>query len=364
MFGRMDRGGAETMIMGIYRNINRNKMQFDFVVHTDDVCSYDNEIKRLGGRIFHIPRFNGRNIFEYKKSWKKLLSEHPEWRIVHGHIRSTAFIYLKIAKRFGLFSIVHSHSTSTESGFQGKMKSILQYRLRGKANFYMACSRESGEWLFGKSICNSDKFLVIKNSIDVSNFIFNKQIRETMRRKLALNDYFVIGHVGRFIDVKNHFYLIDIFCEILKICENSKLILVGDGILKDDVLHYAQSKQISDNVIMLGTREDVNTLLNAFDIFLLPSKYEGVPLVLIEAQASGLVTFTSDSVISEEVSVTPLLNSVKLSDPPIEWANRIIKYKDGYTRENWLTEICNAGYDSKSNAAFLYNFYVSCISRF
>ena len=204
VFAQMNRGGAETMIMNLYRMIERSQIQFDFIVHTNEECAYDNEIRSLGGRIYRVPRYNGKNHFEYIKSWNKFFKTHPNYKIIHGHVRSTASIYLKIAKKFGLVTIAHSHSTSSGTGFSSIVKNILQYPIRNIADYLFACSEQSGEWLFGKNASKRNNFVILKNSIDVKKFVFNERVRFEKRKELKIDDKFVIGHIGRFIPSKNH----------------------------------------------------------------------------------------------------------------------------------------------------------------
>lgn len=357
VFGKMNRGGAETMIMNLYHNIDRSKVQFDFIIHTNEFCDYDCEISSLGGKIYRVPRYNGKNYFIYKESWNNFFQKHTEYKIIHGHVRSTASIYLKIAKKYGLITISHSHSTSSGSGFPAIVKNILQYPIRFTADYLFACSKSAGEWLFGKKACQSDNFFVLKNAIDTAKFTFDKNIRIQKRKELKIEDKFVIGHVGRFTTVKNHIFLIDVFRAFHDKNAKSVLLLVGDGELRQSIEKKVRDLGLSDNVIFTGVRSDIPDLLQAMDVFLFPSLYEGLPVTLIEAQASGIKCFVSDSV-TEEVKITNQVEFVSLEQSPENWAEEILKYEDGYDRKDTYQEICNAGYDIKDNARWLQEFYL------
>ena len=272
VFGCMNRGGAESMIMELYRHIDRSRIQFDFVVHTTEKCAYDDEILSLGGRIFSVPSFTVKNAFLYKKAWKKLLTTHEEWRIVHGHVRSTASIYLPIAQEYHRYTIAHSHSISSGKGFSSIIKNILQKRI--KADYYMACSNAAGKWLFGDKIVNSDNYHVLPNAIDVSKYKYNEDIRKKVRQEYSCEDAILIGHVGSFYDVKNHSYLIKVFTCIKEKESDAKLMLVGGGYLLQEIKNQVKELGIEDSVIFTGVKSNVNELLQAMDVFVFPSKYE------------------------------------------------------------------------------------------
>lgn len=362
VLGRTDRGGAETMIMNVYRNIDRSKVQFDFVIHTDDVCDFDDEILSLGGQIFHLPRFRGKNYFAYKKAWKQLLLCHPEWKIIHGHVRSTASIYLKIAHKLGRITIAHSHSISSGSGFSAFVKNVLQYPIRFVSDYFLACSDIAGEWLFGKKVCAGDKYFTFHNAIQLNDFTYNAKVREELRRKLCLDGKFVVGHVGRFEPPKNHSFLLDVFNCIAKKRDDAVLVLVGTGSLVENIKQKAQSLGLSDKVIFLGLRNDANMLLQAFDFFLFPSAFEGLGIALVEAQAAGLHALTSDKVVPKEAQVTDLLCYLPLDASPEIWAEKVLSYADGYERCDTSKEIAKKGYDIKQSAKWLSDFYLKILN--
>jgi glycosyltransferase involved in cell wall biosynthesis len=271
VFAQMNKGGAETMVMNMYRNIDRSKIQFDFVVHTEEECTFDNEIVQLGGRIYRVPRYIGRNHLAYTRAWNTFFRNNSEYKIIHGHVRSTASIYLKIAKKYGLKTIAHSHNTSSGNNLVALTKNILQFPLRNIADYLFACSKRAGEWLFGENINYRDNYYILKNAINTHEYIFNEEIRLRKRQELGLKDRFVVGHVGRFNKQKNHKFLIDIFKSIHELDDNSVLILAGSGPLKSKIEKKVNSLNLSDSVLFLGVRSDVRELLQAMDVFLFPS---------------------------------------------------------------------------------------------
>jgi glycosyltransferase involved in cell wall biosynthesis len=357
VFARMDRGGAETMIMNLYRNMNRSEVQFDFVVHTNDHCSFDDEIKELGGKIFRIPAYQGRNHLSYKKSWEAFFKTHPEYKIIHGHLRSTASIYLKIAKKYGLVTIAHSHSTSSGTGLPALIKNTLQYPIRYIGDFLFACSQAAGIWLFGEKACKRENFYLLNNAIDSNKFIVNETLRRDKREEIQIQDKFVIGHVGRFNYPKNHEFLIDIFKAIHDKESNSVLMLVGDGELRKKIENKVAVLGLTNSVIFTGLRHDIPELLQAMDVILFPSLYEGLPVTIIEAQAAGLPCVISDQ-ITTEVQISDLITSISLKEPPERWAETVLSYLGQSYRKNTYSEIAKAGYDIKQTSKWLQNFYL------
>lgn len=217
VLGGLNRGGAETMVMNVYRNIDRSKIQFDFIIHTTEKCDYEDEIKNLGGEIYRVPRYNGKNHIVYKNVWHKFFRLHSEYKIIHGHLRSTAAIYLNIAKKYKLKTIAHSHNTSSGSGVAAVIKNVMQIPIRYIADYLFACSDDAGKWLFGKNVINNKKYRIIENSIDCDSYMYNDHLRNNMRKSLDLNDKYVIGHVGRFNIQKNHEFLLEVFLNCKKV---------------------------------------------------------------------------------------------------------------------------------------------------
>lgn len=361
VFGELNRGGAETMVMNIYRNIDRNRVQFDFIVHTKKKGSYEEEIHQLGGNIYRVPKYEGYNHIDYKKKWELFLQSHDEFKIIHGHVRSTASIYLKVAKKKGLITIAHSHSTSNGSGLTAIVKDIFQKPIKKIADYFFAASEESGKWLFGDKIIESDNFFIVKNAIQTTDFSFDVDLRKQIRDKYKVSDSLVFGHVGRFTEAKNHEFLIQVFNEVKDRNSQALLWLIGVGELENRVKKLVAELELEGSVFFFEERTDVNELMQAMDIFIFPSIFEGLGIVAIEAQASGLLTIVSDN-IPEEADITDLFKRFSLNDSPQKWAKRILKFESIQNREGYSTEIANAGFDIENVAHKIEGFYLECYS--
>lgn len=323
--GTMNIGGQETFIMNLYRKIDRTKIQFDFVVHSKEIQFYEEEIKKLGGRIYKIDSMS-KNIFSHMKSLYSIIREN-NYLAIHRHTNSSIiWIDLLVAKFAKVQKIiVHSHSSSSEHRlinkiFQGMMNIFIDIRL--------ACSQEAGEWLYGKK-----KFEIIPNGIDFQKYKFDLEKREVLRNKMNLKGKFVIGHVGRFSYEKNQTFLIDVFKQIRNKNSNVQLILIGDGKEKSTVQKKAQEYGINENISFLGNINNVSDIINVFDVFAFPSIYEGLPLTLLEVQANGLNTVVS-SKISDEVILTDLIQRISL-DNLDDWINTIMTKSRGENLERY-----------------------------
>lgn len=357
VLGRLDRGGAETMVMNIYRNINRDKVQFDFIIHTDDECDYSKEIRMMGGQIFSIPQYKVVNHLQYIKEWELFLKKNKEYKIIHGHVRSTGSLYLKIAKKYGLTTIAHSHNTSSGKGIKASIKNVLQQSLTNYADFLFACTNDAGKWLFGEQILKDSRYHVVKNAIDANKFDFNPLIRKTVREELKVNNRIVIGHIGRFHSQKNHDFLIDIFYEIHLLEPDAILLLIGDGELLPKIKCKVQQLSLNDNVMFMGVREDISDLLQAMDVFVLPSLYEGLGIVAVEAQAASCKCLVSDST-PIDVKVTDLVSFMPLDKGKHEWAKKILEIIKNRNRASKIDKIISSGYHIDSVAIWYQEFYL------
>lgn len=358
VFASLDRGGAETMIMNLYRSINREKVQFDFVVDdSNKKYDYEEEIEHLGGYIYRIPKYKAKKYFSYRSKWKSMLMSHNEWNIVHIHHTVPAFTYLGIAKKNQLVTIVHSHTAGATKSIKSILKILARFPLRFLAEYLFACSVAAAKWMFGNK---SSKAIIINNSIDSKRYIFSAEKRDLMRTELNLENSFTIGHIGNFSKAKNYPFILDIFVEVLKIDPFAKLILIGKNDNNPEVERRVKEMDLDQSVIFTGVRSDIPDLLQAIDIFLFPSLYEGLPVTLIEAQASGLKIFASD-VITNEVAITDNIEFMSLNSSAEVWADRIMEYRDGYERKNSRREIITAGYDVKQSANELENFYIKIL---
>lgn len=359
VLGSLDRGGAEAMIMSLYRSIDRSKVQFDFVVNDRDApYAHEAEIEKLGGRVYRIPAYTGFNSFHYYSTWMKMLDAHPEWKVVHGHHTSPAFLYLNAAKKKNRVTIAHSHIASHGKKIKSYLKIASRFPLRYFSDYLFSCSDAAAKWMYGDK---SDKAIVLKNAVDAKAAKFDVGIRKEKRQELSIENQFVVGHVGRFERQKNHDFILDIFYSIKKKRPDSVLLLVGDGSLKSHVVEKIYEMGLEDSVKLLGVRADVFELLSAMDVFLFPSLYEGLPVTMIEAQASGLMCVVSDS-ITIESKLTDNVKFLPLSASEDTWADMVLESQCD-NRGDAYFEIAAAGYDIERNVDWLQDFYLSVVVR-
>ncbi|QTE68779.1 glycosyltransferase family 1 protein [Clostridiales bacterium] len=354
----MNRGGLETMVMNYYRKIDRSRVQFDFLTHRpeSEKKDYDEEIKSLGGKIYHIQELNPFSL-RYRASLKTFFEEHPEYRVIHVHQDCLSSVILKVAKECGVKTrIAHCHSSNQDINIKYPIKLYYKRFIATYATDLMSCGKKSGEWMFGKS----SKFTILPNAIDTGLFVYSEGIRNSVRTNLGFNKSdIVIGHVGRFSKVKNHSFMIDLFKLIHGNNENYKMVFVGDGILMRETINKAEQLglKVNEDIIFLGLRSDVPELMQAMDIFLLPSKYEGMPMSIVEAQSTGLRCFISDKVPYDCV-LTNLVTQLSLKLSIERWADEIMK-SCIVDRNQYQSAIIEAGYDITKNAKFLENYYLS-----
>lgn len=362
VIGKMDRAGAETMIMNLYRTIDRSKIQFDFMVHSSEKGDYDEEILALGGIIYHVPYFNGANYFEYTQKWKEFFRSHSEHKIVHGHIGSSAAIYLKIAKKFGKYTIAHSHALNSTIFSERIKYGIISYPTRYIADYFLACSLLAGKDRFGEKVIKGDYFSVLKNAIQSDKFSYSEEIKQRKLQELGLEGKFVIGHIGRLSLQKNHNFLIDIFKEVSQRESNAVLILIGVGPLENELKKKVLNLHLQEKVIFLGLRDDISELLQAMDVFVFPSLWEGLGVAVVEAQATGIPCVISD-VIPEEVDINAnLVQMLSLDKPASAWADKISEVKIS-NRHSKQLEVVESGYDIMSTANWLQDFYLKKVTE-
>ena len=353
-------GGLENFLMNLYRNVNRNKIQFDFVKHTNRKSEFDQEVLEMGGKIYCCPDFDLKNMYAFIIWWKKFYQNHPEYKMIHGHVRSTAFIYLYFAKKNKRIAIIHSHSTSNGIGGKGIVKNMLQYPVRNIADYFFACSTEAGQWMFGKEISQKRNFKVIHNGNDFNRFMYDREKRKHLREKYHLKDVIVIGHTGNFTGAKNHKILLKIFQEVRMIRKNTKLLLVGKGDIRSVVTDEIE-KSIFQDVICVGGRRNVEDYYLMMDVFVFPSLWEGLGMAVIEAQAMGLYCIVSDCVPRAADFGQNKVGFLSLDLSPRIWAEEIIKIIDKKS-ESSRDSCSNSIYDIRSIAKMMEKFYVSgCI---
>lgn len=346
----MNRGGLETMLMNYYRQIDRERIQFDFLVHRQERGAYDDEIEAMGGKIYRLPVLNPFSP-AYKKSLKRFFREHPEYKVIHVHQDCMSSVILKEAKKCNVpIRIAHSHSSSQDKNLKYLVKLHYRKQISKYATHLFACGKEAGEWMF----CGAN-FEILNNAIDASKYIYNENIRKQMRSELGISkEELVVGHVGRFCYPKNHSFLIDIF-EKLSQKIPCKLLLVGSGELRQEIEEKVKAKHLENLVIFTGIRSDVAELMQAMDVFVFPSNYEGLPVTMIEAQAAGLPCLISDKV-PIECKKTDLVQQVPLEYSAEEWAEKVLE-SASIIHRNTYEEIKMAGFDIQENAARLQEFY-------
>lgn len=348
----MRRGGLETMLMNYYRHIDRNKVQFDFLVHRDYESDYDQEIQALGGKIYHISR-----LIPWSKSYRKKLcdffAKHPEYKIVHVHQDCLSSVALECAQKSGIpVRIAHSHSSSQDKNWKYLIKLYYMKYIPKYATDLFACGSKAGDWMFG-----GNSYQLVKNAIATEKYSYSSARANEVRQKLNLDGKNVIGHVGRFSPVKNHKFLLEIFEECQKINSNAMLLLVGEGETQVEIKKQVEEMGITNQVIFTGARSDVDDLMQAMDVFVLPSLYEGLPLTLIEAQSAGLHCVISDKVPNECIVTSNSVVYCKLNDAASKWAE-IIMEQAQLPRIEHIEEIKAAGYDINSAAKKLEDFYL------
>ena len=301
---RMEAAGVQTLLMNIYRNIDRNKVQFDFLVHYTEPQFYDEEIKKMGGKLYKLSVREDYNFLKYKHDLDLFYKEHKEYKIVHGHMNSLGAIYLNAAEKASVpVRIAHAHSNKTiyRIAIIKYLKIFITEQYANHATDLFACSEDAGKYMF-----RDKPFTVINNAIDSDLFKAEPEIRDKIRNDLRLNNNFIIGHVGRFHPQKNQLFLIDIFYEIKKIRSNAKLILVGSGENEIEIRSKITKLELEKDILFLGNRSDMNIVYQSFDVFAFPSIHEGLGIAAIEAQAAGIPTVCTDT-LPKEINVTPLI---------------------------------------------------------
>ena len=351
--GTMDMGGAETLIMNLYRTVDREKIQFDFLCHNRIEAKYTDEIKAMGGRMYMVPGISHVGLFRYQNNLYDFFRAHPEYKTVHAHQNDLNGLILKQAARAGIPNrISHSHTVYPYKSLLKKM--MFQY-FKWNVNRYttvpLACSIPAGEQLYtGK---RKKEFSVVYNGIDTEKFRFDAAIRQQVRKELSIGQNApVVGHVGRFAPVKNHTFIIDVFYEFQKTNPEAVLMLIGEGELLEKIKAKTKTLGIEQKVLFLGARGDVNRLMCAMDMFLFPSINEGLPVSVVEAQGSGLQILSTDS-ISDDTAITDLFHRISLDLSAFQWAehlNSLYQKSLKTDRQMYAKAVLDAGFDAKQVA--------------
>ena len=352
IMGKMENGGVEAVVMNYYRHIDRSKIQFDFIIDNDSSCPQEEEILSLGGKVMRVSPYQ--NIIKNMRDLNKIFTEN-KYRIVHAELTTMSLFSLAVAKKCGIpVRICHGHNTACKGETK---KNIMKYMLRPFskifATHYFACSDYAGEWLYGRKIKKSPNYRVIPNAIETEKFKYDSKVRSEIRNELGIEGKFVVGHIGRFVYQKNHDFLIDIFFEVLKTKKDSTLLLIGEGELTRDIKEKVHKLKIDEYVKFLGVRHDSWRLYQAFDVFLLPSRYEGLPVVGVEAQISGVPCVFSDS-MTKETKFTDDLIFYSLKHSAKEWAQKVLDVSNNGRN----TVVDSNVFDILVQGAYLEKYYV------
>ncbi len=367
LFTVMDRGGAETMVMNYYRHMDRQQIQFDFMVHRERRGAYDDEIESMGGRIYRMPPIYPQNFIRYKRMLKEFFDEHDEYQIIHSHMSELGYFAFEEAKRHGVpVRICHAHNAP-----DFKHENLIQYiklipryyfirRIRHLTTDFFVCSNIAGVWLYGKE--RQNEFVFMRNAIETEKFLYNVDEANAIRQELGILNQRLICHVGRFNRQKNHSFLIDIFKEIHEIDADSILLLIGDGDLRKEIEDKVNRFNLQDNVRFLGVRDDVPQLLKASNVLLFPSYYEGLSVVLVEAQATGIRCVVTNSLAKETVICENQMILVPLQKSAKEWADIVLNEKSD-NREYAVDIMKEEGWDVSVNAKWLQDYYLNSMKR-
>ena len=360
--GSMGYGGTEAFLMNYYRNIDKNRIQFDFVFQGDEPGVYDDEIKEYGGMIYHVP-FKNRHPMMFTKQLRDIIHK-GSYKIVHGQMDTMNWWPLRVAKKAGA-PVRISHSHSTEVHGTSLKKVIINNIVKGLIPLYAtdlwACSIEAGEWLYGSKLLKDGKVSIINNAIDKDAFLFNQELRNRIRNQYDISETtFVVGHCGRLAYQKNHRFLLKVFAKVYEKERDSILLLIGDGELRAELEKLADDLKIRDRVIFAGNQRYPYNFYNAMDIFVFPSIYEGLGITFLEAQLNGLFCVCSDR-ITKEGYISDAVG-LSIEDSPEEWCDVIIKNKNRGRSDNTL-KLIEKGFDINIEAEKIMNLYESLVKN-
>lgn len=342
-------GGAESFIMNMYRHMDRDKVQFDFLLRSDDNI-YAEELNKMGSRVYKTASFP-KHFIKNAQETDTFFKTH-DYDVIHVHANALLYTFaLSCAKRRGVTCrIIHSHNAGMAHMQLLPIHNMNKRRINNLATDFFSCSETAGKWMFDRN------FTVVHNAIDLSAFAYNPQKRIQIRKKFGIGENeLVIGHIGRFVGQKNQSFLVDILAEVVKKKTDTKLILVGDGEQKTAIEKKVENMGLLDKVIFFGAQKDVTDIVNAFDLFVFPSKFEGLGIVAVEAQANGLKVICSE-MVPDQVLFNSAMCKLPLSAGPVCWAEHILGADT--QRLHLTSQIQAAGYDVKQEAKKLQDFYI------
>ena len=353
--GSMNRGGMEMFIMNLFNHIDRMELMFDFAIHETNVGDFQEEIRNLGGSWYFFPKMR-KNPIQYRKAWRAFWKAHAgEYCAFHFHTNSLAnVIALEEAARAGIpIRIIHSHSSMANKGRLQWLNDVLhklhQKRLPALATHLFACSDKAASWLFGGMKVGSLAVTQINNGIDIENFRYDDTNRRQIRNELGLDDVKLVGHMGAFLPVKNHKFIVDVMEKAYQMDSAVRCVLLGQGRMYEEIKDLVASRKLNDVILFMGVQDNVNAWLSAMDVFIMPSLYEGLPVSLIEVQANGLPAIVSDT-ITDSVKLQENMYYKALSDGPTEWAEELIKVMDAGCRVYNSDCVAAGGFDIRETA--------------
>lgn len=360
LFTILNHGGAETNVMNYYRKLDRTKFQFDFAVHRLEKGAYEEEIVSLGGKIFRFSNLHPLKLKAYKKQIKFFFDQN-QYKVIHGQCSELGYFFYKEAYKRGVPVIIaHGHNSNPKFDLKSIFRWFWKKRMMHYVNTYFSCGDEASIWLFGKK--NASKAFTMTNAIDTKCFVYSEESALQMRKQLDAEQTKNFIHVGRFNIQKNHEFLIAVFNELLQIDSNQKLFLVGEGELKNQIQEQVAKLGIDQKVVFLGSRNDVNQLLQGMDVFLFPSLFEGLPVSFVEAQASGVHCVISDGIPKEAILIPENVIVISLKESAIQWADKIHVLNQLNKKD--VSQVIKAkGYDIDSNVQILEEKYLSLLRR-
>jgi len=361
LFTILNRGGAETNVMNYYRKLDRTKFQFDFIVHRQEKGAYEDEIIALGGTIYRLPAFHPLNIKNYKKEIALFFDQHT-YSIIHGNCSELGvYIYQEAQNRNTPVIIAHGHNATDGWNLKSPFRYYYKKKMMRYINTYFTCGYDAAVWLFGQK--NANKAFTMTNAIDSSLFAYNATKSNQVRQELEATTTQNFVHVGRFNEQKNHEFLIEVFSELVKLEVNRKLFLVGTGALMASITTKVEKLALQNNVVFLGSRNDVNELLQGMDVFLFPSLFEGLPVSLVEAQASGVQCYISDGVPKESIFVPDNVKVISLKKSATQWAHEIHS-QNNFEKKDVTQQVIEKGYDIAKNVKLLEDKYLELLKKY
>lgn len=365
----LDSGGGETLVYNLYKNINRNKIQFDFLVNQREKEKLNEKIETLGGRIIPLIEYEPTStvvkIVRCMKNLYKFL-KYNEYKIIHIHCSNgQGLLYSWIAKKAGVaIRIVHIHNTEVEGEF--KLAKLMFHKMcrmlfMNAPTDYFACSEMAARWLYSKKIINNKSYVILKNGVEIDKYLFDLNIRNIYRKKLGWDDKKILINIGRMEVQKNQKFLVRIFDKIISLDENYRLIIIGKGSLENQILEVIKQLHLEKYIKVISYTDEIEKYLWASDIFVLPSVSEGLGIVAIEAQAAGLPTIVSDSV-PKEAFVTKLIHSIPLQNDEYSWAKKISNVSINNKRDADIKDIKSNGFDIADSSSFLQKYYLEKVN--